>query len=227
MRSQITITRGGVTKASTGKVPPDGGVLARQINGNFTVTLHSKVSELALVQLLRTLRALEPEFRMTLEMAGTRHTDLARRQACYHIALQAISIIERANETMFMSNLELYNRAQSPPMLQSKNLLRLASLNLTDCDAPSALMRASAADITYLVSVAQNRSMRLYYMAIPQNHIWPAPAQNPAQSSGTYLDYLPGDGCLLSMSRRWPFRRRCSSTAFYASMAAPCDHSSE
>jgi len=227
MRSQIIITRGGVTKASTGKAPPDGGVLARRINGSFTVTLHSKVSELALVQLLRTLRALEPEFRMTLEMAGTRHTDLARRQACYHIALQAISIIERANETMFMSNLELYNRAQSPPMLQSKNLLRLASLNLTDCDAPSALMRASAADITDLVSVAQNRSMRLYYMAIPQTHIWPAPAQNPAQSSGTYLDYLPGDGCLLSMSRRWPFRRRCSSTAFYASMAAPCDHSSE
>ena len=188
MRSQITITRGGVTKASTGKVPPDGGVLARQINGNFTVTLHSKVSELALVQLLRTLRALEPEFRMTLEMAGTRHTDLARRQACYHIALQAISIIERANETMFMSNLELYNRAQSPPMLQSKNLLRLASLNLTDCDAPSALMRASAADITDLVSVAQNRSMRLYYMAIPQNHIWPAPGPKP----GTILRDISG-----------------------------------
>jgi hypothetical protein len=188
MRSQIIITRGGVTKASTGKAPPDGGVLARRINGSFTVTLHSKVSELALVQLLRSLRALEPEFRMTLEMAGNRQADLTRRQACYRIALQAIGIIESANETMFMSNLELFCHAQSPPMLQSKNLLRLASLNLTDCDAPSALMRVSAADITNLVSVAQNRSMRLYYLAIPQTHIWPAPGPKP----GTALRDISG-----------------------------------
>jgi hypothetical protein len=188
MRSQITITRGGVTKASTGKVPPDGGVLARRVNGSFTVTLHNRVSELALVQLLRSLRALEPEFRMTLEMTGNHHVDLTRRQACYRIALQAIGIIESANETTFMSNVELFSHAQSPSMLQSDNLLRLASLNLTDCDAPSALMRASAADITNLVSVAQNRSMRLYYLAIPQTHVWPAPGPKP----GTALLDLSG-----------------------------------
>ena len=48
MRSQIAITRGGVTKASTGKAPPDGGVLARRVNGSFTISLHRKVSEMAL-----------------------------------------------------------------------------------------------------------------------------------------------------------------------------------
>ena len=83
MRSQIAITRGGITKASTGKVPPEGGVLARRVNGSFTVSLHRKVSEKALVQLLRSLRALDPEFRMTLETTDRRHEDMTRRPS-YH-----------------------------------------------------------------------------------------------------------------------------------------------
>ena len=188
MRSQIAITHRGVTKASTGKVPPDGGVLARRINGSFTISLHRKVSEMALVQLLRSLRALSPEFRMTLETPGRRHEDLTRRLACHRIALQAISIIERANEPMFMSNIELLSEVQSPPMLQSENLLKLAGLKLAGCDAPSALMKASAADIANLVSVGQNRSMRLYYLAIPTDHVWPSPGPKP----GTPLEDIIG-----------------------------------
>ena len=151
MRSQIAITRSGVTKASTGKAPPDGGVLARRVNGNFTITLHRKVSEMALVQLLRSLRALSPEFRMTLDTSDRSHEDLTRRLACHRIALQATGIIERANEPMFMSNIELLSDVPSPPMLQSENLLKLAGLKLAGCDAPSALMKASAADIANLV----------------------------------------------------------------------------
>lgn len=188
MRSQIAITRNGVTRASTGKVPPEGGVLARRVNGDFTISLHRKVSEMALVQLLRSLRALDPNFRMTLDTADRRHGDLTRRQACHRIALQALGIIERANEAMFMSNVELFSNTQSSSMIRSENLLKLASLDLADHDAPSALMQASAADIANLVSVGQNRAMRLYFLAIPHNHVWPSPGPKP----GTPLDDITG-----------------------------------
>ena len=188
MRSQIAITRGGVTKASTGRAPPEGGVLARRVNGDFTISLHRKVSEMALVQLLRSLRALDSELRMTLEATDRRHENLTRRQACHRIALQAIGIIEQANEALFMSNIELFSNAHPPSMLRSENLLKLASLDLADHDAPTALMQVSAADIANLVSVGQNRSMRLYYLAIPQDHVWPSPGPKP----GTPLDDITG-----------------------------------
>ncbi len=188
MRSQIAITRGGVTTASTDIAPPDGGVLARRVNGNFTISLHRKVSETALVQLLRSLRALDPEFRMTLDTTNRRIENLTRRRACHRIALQAIGIIERANEAQFMSNIELLGERQTPSMLRSENLLKLANLDLAHCDAPSALMKASAADIDNLVSVGQNRSMRLYYLAIPTDHVWPSPGPKP----GTSLEDITG-----------------------------------
>lgn len=188
MRSQIAITRGGVTKASTGKAPPEGGVLARRVNGDFTVSLHRKVSEMALVQLLRSLRALDSEFRMTLEATDRRHENLTRRQACHRIALQAIGIIEQANESLFMSNIELFSEAQASSMLRSETLLKLAGLDLEHHDAPTALMQVSAADIANLVSVGQNRSMRLYYLAIPPDHVWPSPGPKP----GTPLDDIIG-----------------------------------
>ena len=188
MRSQIAITRGGLTKASTGNAPPEGGVLARRMNGNFTISLHRKVSDMALVQLLRSLRALDPDFRMTIETPNRRHTGLTRRQACHRVALQAIAIIERANESIFMSNVEIFSEAQAPSMLRSENLLKLANLDLANHDAPTALMQASAADIANLVSVGQNRSMRLYFLAIPPDHVWPSPEPKP----GTPLDDVSG-----------------------------------
>ena len=61
--------------------------------------------------------------------------------------------------------------AMLPPMLlQSENLLRLAKLDLANKDAPTALMQASAANIKNLVSVGQNRSMRLYFLAHAPDH---------------------------------------------------------
>ena len=52
------------------KSPPEGGVLARRTNGDFLISLHRHVSETALVQMMRSLRALDPGFEMSLEMAG-------------------------------------------------------------------------------------------------------------------------------------------------------------
>ena len=174
MRAQIAITRSGVTQASSSQEPPDGGVLARRTNADFRVTLHRKVSEAALVQLLRSLRALAPDFLMSLETGDKLAEQLTRQQACHHIALRALGSIERSNEASFMSNLELFDAMDPPAALQSENLLRLAQLDLAGKDAPTALMQASAADIRNLVSVGQNRSMRLYFLAHPWEFVWPA-----------------------------------------------------
>lgn len=165
MRAKIAITRTGVTQASSNHEPPDKGVLARRTNGNFRVTLHRKVSETALVQLLRSLRALAPDFEMSLETGGRPTEQLTRQQACHHIALRALGTLERANEAAFMSNLELFDAMLPQMSLQSKNLLHLAKLDLANKDAPTALMQASTANIKNLVSVGQNRSMRLYFLA--------------------------------------------------------------
>ena len=188
MRAQIAITRTGVIQASPGQTPPEGGALARRINGDFIVSLHRKVSEAALVQLLRSLRALDPDFRMSLDTAEKVREGLTRRQVCHRIALYAISIVERANENMFMSNLELFNAAHPPSTLLSENLLRLAGLNLATDDTPSALMRVSAANIDNLVSVGQNRSMRLYFLAIPEDHMWPGTAPPPGAPIDDFVD---------------------------------------
>ena len=174
MRAQIAITHTGITQASSDHKPPDGGVLARRTNGEFRVTLHRKFSEAALVQLLRSLRALAPDFQMSLETETKFAEYLTRQQACHHIALRAMGTLERANEAVFMSNLELFDRTLPPASLQSENLLRLANLDLAGKDAPVALMQASAANIRNLVSVGQNRSMRLYFLAHPWEFVWPA-----------------------------------------------------
>lgn len=187
MRAQIAITRTGVTQASSNHEPPDGGVLARRTNGDFRVTLHRKVSETALVQLLRSLRALAPDFEMSLETGERPAEQLTRQQACHHIALRALGTLERANEAAFMSNPELFDAMLPPMSLHSENLLRLAKLDLANKDAPTALMQASAANIKNLVSVGQNRSMRLYFLAHPPDHAWPA----SLPEAGVPLDESP------------------------------------
>ena len=184
MRPQIAITRTGITQASSTLAPPDGGALARRTNGDFRVTLHRKVSEAALVQLLRSLRALAPDFQMSLETETKLAEHLTRRQACHHIALRALGTLERAHEAAFISNLELFDSRSPPSSLQSENLLRLANLDLDGKDAPVALMQVSAANIRNLVSVGQNRSMRLYFLAHPWEFVWPA----SLPESGTPID---------------------------------------
>jgi len=194
MRAQIAITRNGVTQASSDKAPPDGGILARRTNGDFRISLHRHVSETALIQMMRALRALDPTFEMSLEMAGNVTGSLSRQEACLRLALRALGILERANEPLFMSNLERYDSARPPAGLRSENLLRLAQLDLAGKDAPTALMEVSAAAIQNLVSVGQNRSMRLYFLALPLDPDWP---------TGLPSTGVPLDETLESPSGRW------------------------
>ncbi len=107
-----------------------------------------------LVQLLRSLRALAPDFQMSLEMGDRPVELLTRQQASHHIALRALGTLDRTNETAFMSNLELFDSMLPPNSLQSDNLLQLAKLDLANKDAPTALMQASAANIKNLASMA-------------------------------------------------------------------------
>lgn len=194
MRAQIAITRTGVTQASTEKAPPDGGVLARRTNGDFRISLHRHVSEAALIQMMRTLRALDANFEMSVEIAGNMTQHLSRQEACLRLALRALGILERANEPFFMSNLERYDASRPPASLHSENLLRLARLDLAGKDAPTALLEVSAAAIENLVSVGQNRSMRLYFLALPVDPDWP---------TGRPSTGVPLDETLESPSGRW------------------------
>lgn len=115
MRAQIAITRSGVTQASNGKTVPDGGAMVRRTNGEFFISLHRKVSETALIQLMRTLRALDADFEMNLEAAGHMTRHLTRQEVCLRLALRGLNIIERASEPLFMSNLELFDDSRQPP----------------------------------------------------------------------------------------------------------------
>ena len=174
MCAQIAITRNGITQASSYKSPPEGGVLTRRTNGDFLISLQRHVSETALVQMMRSLRALDPGFEMSLEMAGNITRHLSRQDTCLRLALRALGILERVNEPLFMSNLEIYDRKRPPTGMLSQNLLKLAELDLAGKDAPTALLEVSAAAIENLVSVGQNRSMRLYFLALPEETDWPA-----------------------------------------------------
>ena len=82
MRAQIAITRGGVTKASTSASPPEGGALAKRANGTFQISLHRRVSESALINLMRALRAIEPELPMNLRVDAQLQQGLSRSELC-------------------------------------------------------------------------------------------------------------------------------------------------
>lgn len=174
MRAQITINRSGITQASIGKTPPDGGAMARRINGDFQISLHRRASESALINMMRALRAMDHESRMTLHVGRLISEEMSCQEICLQLSLRALGAIERENEGQVMSNLELYNSENAQAAIKSGNLRRLADLSLAGKDAPAALMEVSAAKIKNLVSIRQSRSMRLYYLTQPKEVDWPA-----------------------------------------------------
>lgn len=67
-------------------------------------------------------------------------------------------------------------------------LLRLGQLSLGSLDVPTALLRVSEADIQNLVSIGQTMSMKLSFIARPENLIWPS---QMAQLGETFEECLP------------------------------------
>ena len=119
-----------------------------------------------------------------------------------------------------MSNLEIYDRKRPPTGMLSQNLLKLAELDLAGKDAPTALLEVSAAAIENLVSVGQNRSMRLYFLALPEETDWPAevPATGVPSTKGSTRRV--DDGFPSSMRRPSRYRPRSTTTALSGSMVA-------
>jgi len=170
MRAQIAINKSGVTQASSvGGKPPPGGILARRTNRKFSVFLDRDVTIPALINLIRTLRAIDGE--MTLNDQETK--PMNRQKLCFVLARRALGIIERKHDTLFKSDLEIFSAEISALDHVPENLTRLVGLNFTNLDAPAALLRASEAMIENLVLVAQNRSMRLQFLALPESIAWP------------------------------------------------------
>ena len=135
MRAQIAITRNGITQSSSNKSPPEGGVLARRTNGNFLISLHRHASETALVQMMHSLRALDPGFEMSFEMAGNITRHLSLQDTCLRLVLRALGILEQVNELLSRSNLEINDRKRPPKSMLSQNLLKLAELDLAGKEA--------------------------------------------------------------------------------------------
>ena len=217
MRAQIAITPNGITQTSSDKSPPEGGVLAQRTNGDFLISLHRHVSETALVQMMRSLRALDPGFEMSLEMAGniTRHFLL--QDTCLWLALRALGILERVNEPLFMSNLEIYDRTRPPTGMLSQNLLN------------------------WILPVRMRRQ-RFSKSAPPQSRIWSRSGKTgqcgcisllwPRRQTGRRRCRPPASRLTKGSTRRvgdgfpsfmrWPsrYRPRSTTTAFSGSMVA-------
>ena len=214
VRAQIAITRNGITKASSDKAPPEGGVLARG-KQRFPDLPSEHVSETALVQMMRSLRA-RPRIEMSLEMAGdvTRH--LSRQDACLRLALRALGILERVNEPLFMSNLELYDRKRPPVGVRSQNLLRPAELDLVD---EMLRRRFSKSAPPRSNRLGRAESMRLYFLACPRNGLAGGSACRHPLDEGFNT---PGRRWLFVIYER-PLRSgpRCIITALSGSTRAP------
>ena len=99
---------------------------------------------------------------------------MTHEELCLKLTHRAFAIIERRHEDLFMSDLEIFTPNIPAIELLPANLIRLAELDFTNLDAPTAMMRASMAKMENLVSVGQNRSPELYLMMIPAVINWPA-----------------------------------------------------
>jgi hypothetical protein len=169
MRAKIVIDKYGTTRAGDTTEPPPSGVTAKRSNHDFAVKLDADVSYPALISMLRTLRAVDGQ--MTL--ADDPASPMRREEVCLKLTHRAFAIIERSHEDLFMSDLEIFTPNIPAIELLPANLIRLAELDFTNLDAPTALMRASMAKIENLISVGQNRSSKLYFMMIPEVIGWP------------------------------------------------------
>ena len=153
---------------------------------------------------------------MRAQIAITRNgidRHLSRQDTCLRLVLRALGILERVNEPLFMSNLEIYDRKRPPTCMLSQNLVKLAELDLAGEDAPTALLEVSAAAIENLISVGQNSSMRVYFLALPEETDWPAevPATGAPSTKGSapWMD----DGFPSYTTRPSRYKPRSTTTA--------------
>jgi len=187
MRVHITINADGITKPSVEPTPPDGGAHIKRDNKSFVVTLSANPTALALSVLIRSLRVVET----TMELDGKgafNRGNYTRSQLCIMLSQMALNRRESEFAPYFTSRIEILTGGLLDIDILPQNLLRLGQLSLGSLDVPTALLRASEADIQNLVSIGQTMSMKLSFIARPENLIWPS--QTP-QLGETFEECLP------------------------------------
>lgn len=173
MRANISISTDGITQPSIKPAPPDGGATVKRNNQSFVVTISANPSARALSALVRTLRAVETK--MELHGAGGfNHGHYTRSKLCVLLSQMALDQRELEIAPQFTSKIEILSGALLDIDVLPENLFRLGQLSLGTLDVPTALQRISEVGIENLVSVGQTMSMKLSFIARPDNLIWPS-----------------------------------------------------
>ena len=187
MRANISINTDGITQPSVKPAPPDGGATVQPNNQSFVVTISANPSARALSALVRTLRAVETK--MELHGAGGfNHGHYTRSKLCVLLSQMALDQRELEIAPQFTSKIEILSGALLDIDVLPENLFRLGQLSLGTLDVPTALQRISEVGIENLVSVGQTMSMKLSFIARPDNLIWPS--QTPKLGE-TFEECLP------------------------------------
>ena len=187
MRANILINRNGITQPSVNATPPNGGASVKHNNKTLIVTISANPSARALSALVRTLSAVETE--MELHGAGGyNHGHYKRPRFCILLSQMALDQRELKTAPQSISKIEILSGALMDIDVLPEDLFQLRQLSLGTLDVPTALQRISEVGIKNLVSVGQTMSMKLSFIARPDNLIWPS--QTPKLGE-TFEEYLP------------------------------------
>ena len=187
MRANIAINDTGIILASSETAPPKGGAIAVRVNQNISVTLGNTPTTSALLSLIRTLRAVKT----AITLYGPDDddgVDYTQSKLCIFLAKMALSIVEQDHPELFQSEIELV----TPQLLTFDNLpddlLRLARMSFDAPDVPTSLIKVYDANIKNLVLVGQSLSMKLCFIVVPEDLVWPSMPPLLAQSFDHCLD---------------------------------------
>ena len=105
---------------------------------------------------------------------GFNHGHYTRSKLCVLLSQMALDQRELEIAPQFTSKIEILSGALLDIDVLPENLFRLGQLSLGTLDVPTALQRISEVGIENLVSVGQTMSMKLSFIARPDNLIWPS-----------------------------------------------------
>ena len=153
----------------------------------MSITFGAKPTVPALLSLIHALRAIKTTIRL-YHSGKNEGTQFTQSKICIHLAQMALSSLESEHRKLFQSKIELV----TPQLLTFGNLpddlLRLAQMSLDTPDVLSSLIKVHDAHIKNLVLVGQSLSMKLCFIVVPKNLIWPKPPPLLAQSLEHCLD---------------------------------------
>lgn len=172
MRARIAINDQGTILASDGEsVPCNGFLILRKKSGAY-IHMETVPSYAAIAVLLQTLRAINTVIHFVQPDVLTEKCSIS--EFCIMIAQLGLQIIEDEQESPFASTMKLFHKSDVEKHQIPDKLIRLSRMELRNIAAAATLMQASKLNNPDLVVVAQNRSMRFYFVALPRICDWPA-----------------------------------------------------